>query len=124
MDCELLDCFTPFSGHDHDDSRPGAGDRRMADPSRQPSFRGGRWVPSSGAAADRRALDAIDALAGSLTPAMRAECRKRAEKRAFSGLGDVSDPCICGEAQLLMEAARQGAGRAPAACFDGLGDVR
>lgn len=124
MDCELLDCFTLSSGSGHPDTGSEAEEARLVDALRSsPRNAVGVSLAASGKAGGA-ALDTVAALGRSLTPAMRAECRERAEKRAFARIVDASDPCVCGEAMLLIEAASHGIGRVPAVCFERLGEMR
>ena len=123
MDSELLDCFTPPSGSGHHDTGSEAEDARLAYAMRRSPRHSVGISPASDGNAGKAALDTVAALGGSLTPAMRADCRERAEKRAFAGIVDASDPCVCGEAMLLIEAAASGMGRAPAVCFERLGEM-
>ena len=124
MDSELLDCFTPPVHTGHEDRRLSTQVSCFSDRSDAPLSDAASGMPASASATGQCAQDAVEALGRSLTAQMRADCQKRAEKRALAGPGDISDPCVCGEARLLFEAAQRGGGRAPAACFETMGGVR
>lgn len=123
MDSALLDCFTP-------DSRPRDAAVKGRGQAAIPAFGGlVRAVEREAAAmsagagpAAFSAQDALIALAVSLPEDVRKACAERAEKRAFPQFADASDPCVCGEALLLVTAAGQGRGRAPLSAFRPFGE--